>query len=65
MDCMIRCTSETDVYCPSCGSANIVGKNTPVSHCGQCGIFVAIEYVEKVEAVEESEKFVQLSLFEM
>lgn len=68
MDISIKCTSEDKVYCPRCGSTNIIAKGKPVSHCGQCGTNISVKYVEKVDVSEEySEeygKFKQLSIFD-
>ena len=64
---LLKCSSLDKVYCPKCGSKNIVALNKPHSHCGHCGSGVLVEFVEKESPIADSalEDFVQVSLFNM
>uniref|UniRef100_UPI004055A924 hypothetical protein n=1 Tax=Acetatifactor sp. TaxID=1872090 RepID=UPI004055A924 len=63
MQCTIRCSLEADVYCPRCGSNNIVARGRAASHCGNCGTGVIVELVKSVNDAKNNESFTQLSLF--
>lgn len=66
MGLIIKCTSTDNIYCPCCGSQNIISIHSPTtSHCGKCGINVAVEVVAKIYVPKEPEmeKFEQMSLF--
>lgn len=69
MKITVNCLREELAVCPSCGSKHIVGIGKESCHCGQCGLQIEVNVVEKVSGGEErvqepEDDYTQMSLFE-